>query len=394
MPFRLGKSFKLRDEAGELRHTPVGGDMLGIGFDVEVIKEPSESRSFWIVASTETIDRDGDVIRAAGWDLKNFRKNPVMPFAHNYKMPPVGFFKASKIEDKQLKQLAHFPEGLSSLSEEIYQAFMAKAMRAFSVGFGAKEVKDDEKIREQYGLTPKRESYWDGILFWRTELWETSPVVVPSNPEALAMIKEGGGGSKAIEEALAKSEDFVIELSEDIDFEPQPEPDAGDGDDDGSNNSYEGADGDVPADATDDSGDTDSDDPAPSDGDTEIPVLLHVGDPDDDEPVVMVKTADGKIVGFMSIAEAKDALIEAGVINVEVTVDPEAIDLEGLNAEDFRREPEPDNGGEDIDLSSLDPQEVRGVVTEEVKSQLAVKQKEVVDKALAFERGEIPDLEE
>ena len=36
------------------------------------------------VVSSESIDREGDVIRVAGWDLKSFRKHPVLLADHNY----------------------------------------------------------------------------------------------------------------------------------------------------------------------------------------------------------------------------------------------------------------------------------------------------------------------
>ena len=36
------------------------------------------------VASDESVDRYGDIIRASGWQLDNFRKNPVLLFAHDF----------------------------------------------------------------------------------------------------------------------------------------------------------------------------------------------------------------------------------------------------------------------------------------------------------------------
>ena len=37
-----------------------------------------------VVASTEAKDRDGDIIRVAGWDLKHFQAHPVLLTSHDY----------------------------------------------------------------------------------------------------------------------------------------------------------------------------------------------------------------------------------------------------------------------------------------------------------------------
>ena len=42
------------------------------------------------VASDETEDRLGDVLRTGGWDLEAYRRNPVFLWAHDYTHTPVG----------------------------------------------------------------------------------------------------------------------------------------------------------------------------------------------------------------------------------------------------------------------------------------------------------------
>ena len=46
-------------------------------------------RKYEFIASTSDIDRDDEVIEVTGWDLKNFKKNPVIMWAHNYSNPPI-----------------------------------------------------------------------------------------------------------------------------------------------------------------------------------------------------------------------------------------------------------------------------------------------------------------
>jgi len=56
---------------------------------VEVKQFDEQNRSFWAVASTSTPDRFGDIIVQDGWELEQFKKNPVIPWGHDYNKPPV-----------------------------------------------------------------------------------------------------------------------------------------------------------------------------------------------------------------------------------------------------------------------------------------------------------------
>ena len=41
------------------------------------------------VVSTESIDRDGDIIRQGYWDLDHFKSHPILLSSHNYRAPIV-----------------------------------------------------------------------------------------------------------------------------------------------------------------------------------------------------------------------------------------------------------------------------------------------------------------
>jgi hypothetical protein len=121
------------------------------------------------IASSDDKDRMGDVIKATGWNLKNFLKNPVIQFAHKYDDPPVGIAKNIRVEGNQLLFEPMFHE-ITQLSREIKAMFFADPpiMRAFSVGFiPTKFNKDNPHIIEE------------------SELLEISAVPVPANQEAL-----------------------------------------------------------------------------------------------------------------------------------------------------------------------------------------------------------------
>ena len=123
------------------------------------------------VASTETPDRTGDSIIAAGWQLKHFKENPVIPFAHKYNEPPVGIAKNIRIEGKNLIFEPVFHE-FTQLAREVKAMYEADTpiMRAFSVGF----------IPLEYDKKKKS-------TIIKQELLEISAVPVPANQEALTI---------------------------------------------------------------------------------------------------------------------------------------------------------------------------------------------------------------
>lgn len=132
------------------------------------------------VASEETEDRLGDVITTAGWQLENYRKNPVFLFAHDQSIPPIGMSAKTWTEGKQLLAQVRFDEQ-DDFAQLVKGKYQRKFLRAVSVGFKALEF--EERKLDQPG--PDRDY---GLLFKRQELVEISAVPVPAHPAALAKI--------------------------------------------------------------------------------------------------------------------------------------------------------------------------------------------------------------
>ncbi len=135
------------------------------------------------VMSTEAKDRDGDIIRVAGWDLSDFVKHPALIASHNYfdLRSQIGHWEEVGIKGKRLEGVAHYYIGQGNEQADWGFNLASKGMAAFSVGFVpdmalAKELKDSE------GFFPSYE-------FNGQKLLETSQVTIPSNPEALQRIK-------------------------------------------------------------------------------------------------------------------------------------------------------------------------------------------------------------
>jgi HK97 family phage prohead protease len=144
-----------------------------------------DERSFVATASDEGVDRDGEAILSEGWDLKNYKSNPVVMLAHNYMMGgreslPVGKAEWVKTKDKKLIFKPTFAP--TELGQEIYTLYKGGFLNAFSVGFIPREWEDSngDGIKK-----PKR-------ICKRAELLEISVVAVPSNPRALVDAKAKG----------------------------------------------------------------------------------------------------------------------------------------------------------------------------------------------------------
>jgi HK97 family phage prohead protease len=140
-----------------------------------------EERSFTGIASTETIDRDGDIIRANGWKLGNFKKNPVFMWAHDYRQPPIGKITDINIDNDKLRYKVTFPEkGTYVFADTIYDLYKQGFIRAVSVGFNPIKWQDREADNEKGGISMR------GREFTSQELLEISGVPIPSNYQALA----------------------------------------------------------------------------------------------------------------------------------------------------------------------------------------------------------------
>jgi HK97 family phage prohead protease/HK97 family phage major capsid protein len=132
------------------------------------------------ILSDETPDRYGDVIAADGWQLDNFKKNPIALFGHDSSFP-IGKWVDLHVASGALRgQLQLAPAGTSERIDELRKLVEAGILRAVSVGFLPKEKKTmDEKADDFFGP----------FKFLKQELIETSLVSIPANPNALAVAK-------------------------------------------------------------------------------------------------------------------------------------------------------------------------------------------------------------
>lgn len=145
-------------------------------------------RAKLMTISDEGRDRDRDRIKVGGWDLANYKKNPVVLFAHNNSQPPVGrsikVWKDKTGDGARLRAIKQFTDQETNpFGFMIWRLLDENYLKAASVGFIPQKMLRDEEA-EQEGFT--------GYVFEKQELIESSIVPVPSNPRALEGAKSIG----------------------------------------------------------------------------------------------------------------------------------------------------------------------------------------------------------
>lgn len=151
------------------------------------------------VASDGSVDRFGDVLEPAGWDLKAFRRNPVFLWNHDTSAP-IGTVPAIHVRDERLVARTRFLEaGISSQADQLFRLVEAGVLCAVSIG--ARALAEPEPIRDkQDNIT--------GLRYGAMELLELSLVSVPANPNALALGRKYG-----IEESFLVSQALEVDAS-------------------------------------------------------------------------------------------------------------------------------------------------------------------------------------
>ena len=127
------------------------------------------------LASTNAVDRAGDVINHDAWvkknGLENYKTNPIVLFNHDYNKP-IGRATSLEVTDNGLE----FGAKISKSSGEIKDLIKDGVLGAFSVGF---RVKDADYNSETDGYTIKD-----------AELFEVSVVSVPCNQGAMFSVSK------------------------------------------------------------------------------------------------------------------------------------------------------------------------------------------------------------
>lgn len=120
---------------------------------------------FEVIATSEALDRDGEVIKADGWKLEPFKKNPVLLWAHDFRIPPIGAVTSLTRDGDKLIARGVFAK--TEFAQEIRSLYDTGVLKTVSVGFIPLERRDNTILS--------------------AELLELSFVPVPANSEAVSL---------------------------------------------------------------------------------------------------------------------------------------------------------------------------------------------------------------
>lgn len=152
--------------------------------DVELKDFNDEDRSFTAIASSESKDRDGDILRIDGWKLKNFKRNPVVLWAHRADLLPVAKAKDVWIDKKKLMITPKFMTAdMNPFADQVYLAYRHGYLNSFSVRFDPVEWADIP-VEQAEGKNGVEVMMRNGREYKSQELLEVSCVNIPANPDA------------------------------------------------------------------------------------------------------------------------------------------------------------------------------------------------------------------
>lgn len=150
--------------------------------------EKADNGEITAIASTAVEDRQGEIVEVEGWDLKDFKANPVILWGHDHSQLPIGKATKTWIEGsgKQAKLMTKIAfQEVTELGRAVKQLVADGVLKTLSVGFMPVDA--------------------DGNRFTKQKLLEISVVNVPANPQAMMLgyksLKDNGFDDETITKA-------------------------------------------------------------------------------------------------------------------------------------------------------------------------------------------------
>lgn len=163
-----------------------------------------DAGTFEVVISTADVDRQGEVVDQNGWDLTNYKNNPVVLFGHDYYSLPIGVCDSIELTEGKLIAKGRFaPMEANPFAQQVRKLYDLKIMRATSVGFIVREA--------------------NGNVITKAELLEFSFVPVPANPYALSMRQVSELG---IDLSMLSTKGLTLKAEEEATPPADPAPEA------------------------------------------------------------------------------------------------------------------------------------------------------------------------
>ena len=169
--------------------------------------EKADNGEITAIASTAVEDRQGEIVEVEGWDLKDFKANPIILWGHDHSQLPIGKATKTWIEGsgKQAKLMTKIAfQEVTELGRAVKQLVADGVLKTLSVGFMPVDA--------------------DGNRFTKQKLLEISVVNVPANPQAMMLgyksLKNAGFDDDTITKAGIPTAmiDEIENLKKDVQF--------------------------------------------------------------------------------------------------------------------------------------------------------------------------------
>ncbi|XOB41787.1 MAG: HK97 family phage prohead protease [Candidatus Nealsonbacteria bacterium] len=116
--------------------------------DIKVKEFNEEEGTIRAILASGMPDRQGDMIDNSSWNFDDYKKNPVVLWAHDHTQPAIA--QALEIginSDGMLEAVVKFAVEEYEFAKTVFKLISGKFMRAFSVGFFSNKIEEINDIR-------------------------------------------------------------------------------------------------------------------------------------------------------------------------------------------------------------------------------------------------------
>ena len=163
------------------------------------LNKSKDTAKLTIIGTNEDVDRDGDIVRAKGVDIKNFKNNPILLFGHKWTSLPIGKVgKIKKTDDTVIFEDIEFAQ--TKEAQDIKSLVEGGFLKSVSIGFIPKKsiwldeqgVNEIKQLDEAWYTKNKSKLNKARRVIWESELLELSLVPIPANPSAQVVFAQKG----------------------------------------------------------------------------------------------------------------------------------------------------------------------------------------------------------
>src|SRR5579871_3196280 len=148
---------------------------LDFGAIEKIKKAGAQNGTFDVIISTEVKDRSGEIVRQEGWDLSNYKNNPIVLWGHDYYSLPIGVctetYNTTYRGVPALGARGVFlAADINPLAQQVRRMYEYGIKSGYNVG-----------CTTSVGFIPKEFAEEDRSIITRAELLEFSFVPIPAN---------------------------------------------------------------------------------------------------------------------------------------------------------------------------------------------------------------------